>query len=391
MKRVPVLIAAVLIVLIMNSQYVLGEDDAPDKKELERINLEMSEKKKEIKRADRKQRSILAELEKIDREIQAGSAELVEQRDQLRKAEDTLKELEEYQSDISRELDGLKGIYGHRLRALYKMNRSGYGAALLTADGPGGAMKRVKYLGVIANQDRMVMREYGSALERLVAQQTEIAGKKEEILAHKRTVEDKRVELEARRRNKAGILASVKGKKTLYEQTLRELEEASASLWTMIKRDARANEVASAPVSRASRTVDTSAAGGDRPSWPLQGQVLSRFGMQRHPQFGTMIYRQGIEIEAREGEPVKAVDGGQVAYADWYKGYGKLIILDHGHGVYTLYGNLSRVDPAKGEQVSKGQVIGLVGDTGSLRGAKLYFELRRNGEAQDPLTWLAKK
>ncbi len=69
--------------------------------------------------------------------------------------------------------------------------------------------------------------------------------------------------------------------------------------------------------------------------------MLTRFGMQRHPQFGTMVYRRGIEIEAREGETVRAVQDGQVAYADWYKGYGKLMILDHGGGFYTLYGNLS--------------------------------------------------
>ena len=113
--------------------------------------------------------------------------------------------------------------------------------------------------------------------------------------------------------------------------------------------------------------------------------------MQRHPQFGTMVYRRGIEIQAHEGEPVHAVRDGQVAYADWYKGYGKLMILDHGNGFYTLYGNLSRLDLNRGAQAVGGQVIGLAGDTGSLKGSKLYFEIRRNGEAQDPLLWLAKK
>ena len=119
--------------------------------------------------------------------------------------------------------------------------------------------------------------------------------------------------------------------------------------------------------------------------------MLTRFGMQRHPQFGTMVFRRGIEIQAREGESVRAVRDGQVAYADWYKGYGKLMILDHGDGFYTLYGNLSQLGLNKGDQVSRGQVLGLAGETGSLKGSKLYFEIRRNGEAQDPLQWLAKK
>ena len=93
--------------------------------------------------------------------------------------------------------------------------------------------------------------------------------------------------------------------------------------------------------------------------------MLTRFGMQRHPQFGTMVFRRGIEIAAHDGDEVRAVSDGQVAYADWYKGYGKLIILDHGNGFYTLYGNLSRLDLNKGDRVAKGQVIGLAATRGA--------------------------
>ena len=119
--------------------------------------------------------------------------------------------------------------------------------------------------------------------------------------------------------------------------------------------------------------------------------MLTRFGMQKHPQFKTMVFRRGIEISAREGEAVHAVGDGKVAFANWYKGYGNLVIIEHGPGFYTLYGNLSRLDLKENDRVAKGQVIGLAGETGSLKGSKLYFEVRRNGEAQDPLLWLAKR
>jgi septal ring factor EnvC (AmiA/AmiB activator) len=138
------------------------------------------------------------------------------------------------------------------------------------------------------------------------------------------------------------------------------------------------------------RQDNASGTGRSRLPWPIEGQVLTRFGLQRHPQFGTTIYRRGIEIQAREGESVKAVRDGQVVFADWYKGHGKLVILDHGNGMYTLYGNLSQLDLKQDSRVSKGQVLGLAGETGSLKGAKLYFEIRQNGEALDPLAWLAK-
>jgi septal ring factor EnvC (AmiA/AmiB activator) len=132
-------------------------------------------------------------------------------------------------------------------------------------------------------------------------------------------------------------------------------------------------------------------AGTVRFPWPVAGQVLTRFGMQRHPQFKTMIFRRGIEIGAREGDTVRAINDGQVAFADWYKGYGKLLIVEHAEGLYSLYGNLEQIALAKGDRVSKGQAVGLVGETGSLKGPKLYFEIRYKGEAQDPLAWLTKQ
>jgi septal ring factor EnvC (AmiA/AmiB activator) len=132
-------------------------------------------------------------------------------------------------------------------------------------------------------------------------------------------------------------------------------------------------------------------AGRGRLPWPTGGQALTRFGVQRHPEFGTMVYRRGIDIEAKNGEEVRAVEEGQVAYADWYKGYGRLVILEHGPGFHTLYGHLSQAVVKAGDRVARGQVIGLAGDTGSLRGPRLYFEVRRNGEAEDPFLWLAKR
>ncbi len=356
-------------------------------KELERIKNEMLEKKGELKRASRKERSVLADLDKIDRDIQTGSAELVEQQRRLDQAEVALRDSEASSASISRDLEVLKRLYAIRLRALYKMRHNG--STVLSI--PDGLVKQIKYLGIIAERDQTVIRDYGSALIRLTLRQTDLAAKKAEILERRRIVETKRAELEAKKRRKSAMLASIRQEKTVYTQTLHELEDASVSLWAMIKKDEqkrRALQMAPLPVKR---NDEAPGGGSGRLPWPVEGQVITRFGMQRHPRFGTMVFRRGIEIEAREGESVRAVDDGQVAYADWYKGYGELVILDHGNGFYTLYGNLSRLDFAKGAHVARGQVIGLAGDTGSLKGTKLYFEIRRNGQAQDPLLWLSPK
>ncbi len=390
-SRVFMFMLIVLLAHLVSGPSASGAEKGVEKQELQRIKREMREKKKELKQADRKERSILSELEKIDRDIQTGRAELANQQRRLRESEAALGQVEKNNTALSRELAVLKQRYSQRLRALYKMSRSGYAAAILSGDGLDQTLKRIKYLGMITVQDQAVIRDYGNALRVLAARQAEIAEKKNELLARRRAVEAKKVELEARRQKKAVILGGVRQEKGLYEQSLRELEESSASLWAMIKKDdqAKREAKASAPAFRPER--ETADRDKSRLPWPLEGPVLTRFGMQRHPQFGTMVFRRGIEIQAHEGEAVRAVRDGQVAYADWYKGYGKLMILDHGNGFYTLYGNLSRLDLNKGDRATSGQVIGLAGDTGSLKGSKLYFEIRRNGEAQNPLQWLAKR
>jgi septal ring factor EnvC (AmiA/AmiB activator) len=367
-----------------------ADDAAARKKELQRIKREMLEEKKELKRAGRKEHSILTDLDRIDWQVQAGKAELAEQQKLLREAEASLRRIEASNSEIGRELSGLKQAYGQRLRALYKMSRSGYAVELLVSDGQADPLKRIKYLGMIAERDRSIIRDYGFALNALAFQQAEVAEKKKGLLERKYAIETKKKELQARKRTKAVLLASVREKKGLHEEALRELEESSVSLWAMIR---KAEQSRSAQAPRASRQTPRITGTGrtNRLPWPLGGEVLTRFGMQRHPELGNMVYRRGIEIAAREGEPVRAVNDGEVAYADWYKGYGNLVIIEHGPGFYTLYGYLSQLDLRKGERVAQGQVIGLAGDTGSLKGSKLYFEMRRNGEAQDPLVWLAKR
>lgn len=380
----------IVIVVFSAGQFLnAAEDTAAGKKELERIKREMREKKKEIKRAGKQERSILADFDRIDREVQEGKAELADQEKRLHDALTSLNDVEKNSAETSSKLTLLKGVYGERLRALYKMSRNGYGLALLVSEDQGNVLKRVKYLGMIARRDRMVIRDYGNTLASLSLKRTEIAEKKEVIIERKRAIEIKKADLDARKKKKALLLASVREEKGLYEQTLHELEESSASLWSMIRKSEQERKRGTDFLS-GERQV-RSAIAGNRLPWPLKGAVLTRFGMQQHPQFKTMVFRRGIEIAAREGEPVRAVSDGQVKFSDWYKGYGKLMILEHGNGFYTLYGNLSRLDCNKDERVSQGQVIGLAGDTGSVKGPKLYFEVRRNGEAQDPLLWLTKR
>lgn len=123
-------------------------------------------------------------------------------------------------------------------------------------------------------------------------------------------------------------------------------------------------------------------------AWPVKGKLVGRFGTEIHPKFGTRVPSNGIDIEAPEGTPIKSVASGAVEFADWLSGYGRCVIVNHGGGYYTLYAHCSKVLVGKGAKVAEGQTIAEVGDTDSIKGTCLHFEVRKGQEALDPTGFL---
>ena len=124
---------------------------------------------------------------------------------------------------------------------------------------------------------------------------------------------------------------------------------------------------------------------------PVAAAIVGEFGRVVDREFQTETYRKGVHFEARLGTPVGAVAGGRVSFAGWFRGYGRLVILDHGDQYFTISGHLDAVRVEVGQAVDAGQVIGTVGETGSLAGPLLYFEIRRGGQPLDPSRWLASR
>jgi murein DD-endopeptidase MepM/ murein hydrolase activator NlpD len=122
--------------------------------------------------------------------------------------------------------------------------------------------------------------------------------------------------------------------------------------------------------------------------WPVDGEIVARFGRAVHPVYRTEVVNNGIDIAAPKGTPVRAVGAGEVVYADWNGGYGLMLILDHDGGYYSIYAHLERAAARVGQVVPKGATVGTVGESGSLAGPRLHFEIRQEGRAVDPIQWL---
>jgi septal ring factor EnvC (AmiA/AmiB activator) len=249
----------------------------------------------------------------------------------------------------------------------------------------------VRHLASLAALDARLIQEYRSTSERLAdrkgreeAQQRELASLHDEAKREQADVDREG----AKRRT---ILAKVRDERTYHERIVGELTEAAHRLEAFIRElQAKQRKLAKVPPPKggiAAPTVGFGSLKGRLP-WPTEGRIVTGFGAQVHPRFGTRTFRNGVDIEAAVGREVAAVHAGHVIYTGWFKGYGNLIIVDHGNEYYTLYAHIAEIEAKEGEDVRQGQRIGTVGETGSLAGPRLYFEVRYQSRPLDPEQWL---
>jgi septal ring factor EnvC (AmiA/AmiB activator) len=179
------------------------------------------------------------------------------------------------------------------------------------------------------------------------------------------------------------VLSQVRADGARVRAALAELEAAARALGEEI------SELESTPRRTPAPPRGGFAALRGRLEPPVEGSVRQGFGRVVEQEFLTQTLRKGVEFAAPLGAPVRAVADGEVRFAGWFRGYGKIVILDHGDGYYTVSGHLDEIGVETGSVVRAGDPLGSVGETGSLSGPGLYFEVRRGAEALDPDEWLA--
>lgn len=269
-----------------------------------------------------------------------------------------------------------------RLLALARMGRAGELRLLLGARTLADLVKRRYLLDVVISRDLALLADANAALaerERARAEREREAARLQELAVE---VEDRRVQAEARREERQTLLAALRSARAFHE---RAAAEASAQAKKL------ADFVATLPVPRRASPGLAGFEGrkGKLPL-PARGLVTVGFGRVVNPKFNTVTIQNGIDIAAPAGAPARAVAPGRVAHAGWFKGYGNLVIVDHGDGYHTLLAHLASMQTAMGEEVDAGDVLGTVGDSGSLKGPYLYFEIRERGRPVDPRPWLAR-
>ncbi|MFL5290018.1 MAG: murein hydrolase activator EnvC family protein [Myxococcales bacterium] len=283
------------------------------------------------------------------------------------------------QAEVKRRIDALSP----RLVARYKLGREGYLRFLLGAQSIGDLLRRKRIFDALITSDFDELTRLRFAEEGARAARDDLARAHEELADAARLEADKRASLEQRAREQRTLLASVQEEKAVHEEAIAELEQAERDLTGEIGKLERAPRAAPVPALPFRRLR------GKLPFPVAGGRIEAHFGRTVDPRFGTVTLQRGIDVRCPDGTPVHAVAAGTVAHAGWFRGYGNLLIIDHGSGYFSLMAHLATLTRAKDDVVRAGEVVGTVGDTGSLKGAYLYFELRSGQTALDPERWLA--
>ena len=366
--------------------------------DLQQAHKRLLEERQKAADARKREAGVLSELEAIDRRLSEKRQQVAVLDGRLKRAQADVGELQGEIGRLQSRRSGQEDVLGRRLRALYKLQaQGGVLPIVLSGADPVEQAVQLRHLTTLASVDARLIREYRGTSEVLADRKSRVEARGREMASLRSEADQERAEFDQEAAKRRALLGKVQGERAYHDRMVGELSEATRRLEAFIRdlQEKQRRAVAKVPPpSRPARPApgDASLPGfaglRGRLSWPADGRVVAEYGPQVNPRFGTKTFRNGIDIEASEGSNIAAVFPGQVVYTGWFRGYGNLIIVDHGGEYYTVYAHAADIRVTEGDEVKHGQIIGTVGDTGSLQGPRLYFEVRHEGKPQDPTQWL---
>jgi septal ring factor EnvC (AmiA/AmiB activator) len=358
------------------------EDEIQAKvQELERIRKDLEEKRREATDIAGQEQDLTGEIDRLNEEMSINQ-ELLNKLAQKKAV--ILEDLGYAQDDLARAQASLgmaSDMLGSRLRGIYKFGRGEVMEVVLTSKTFADLATRIYYLSVVADHDRELMVAFEQTVETRRVLVEHIQSKRARLEQTEAEVAEETQNLVVRKEERDALVARLKDKRYYYENMARDLQEATRNLEEVLGRlEAGRDETGYAGTAFAGRI--------GRLVWPCEGEVISGFGVETHPKFGTIIKNNGIDIKASGGARVRAVAAGSVSFAGPLSGFGNCVIVDHGSGYYTLYGRLESMVVSTGYGVGEGDPVGFVGETSAPEGAVLHFEIRQGKKALDPAAWL---
>jgi septal ring factor EnvC (AmiA/AmiB activator) len=355
------------------------------REEADALQLNLREQETDLERIARQREDILTALDRTNQMLQRHkrlSAALDAELEELDQKIDSTRTAME---DLARRIRTLETYLSRRLVALYKISRIGTLNLLASADSVGEVLKRKTALERILDHDERTR-------QTMAVQYADLQELQGQLIRHQ---DDKRIRIAESERQAAAVnrersrrevlLARIRDRQEIQRAAIEALKEAARELEREIQGLSQQSE------DRALRRPASSkplAAAKGLLIFPVKGRIQNTYGPYRLPRLNIQAFRNGVDIAAERGEPVRAVHAGTVLYASWFRAYGNIVVIDHGDHYYTVYAHLEDVFKSVDNRVEAGDVIATVGDSGAMGATGLYFEIRHYDRPLDPLEWL---
>ena len=373
--------AGAVLALAVAAGAALGQEPAP---ELETLRRAIEERRARVAAYEREEQGIFDAIDAVDSAARALRREVTRASAAAREAALRLAAQARKRSALEAEVARTEELLRRRSVALYKAGEAGPLSLIFSPGTLRDRLTRIRLLQRLFDQDGVLLeraRRERAALEEARVAARAAARARDQARAALRA---RSSELETERREKRALLEQLRRDGARERALLNELETAARALESKLAEISATPNLAPAPVPEAQSF--RAQRGRLRP--PVPGGIVRSFGKVIDAEYRTETFQKGVDFAVDAGEPVSAIAAGEVRFADWFRGYGRMLILDHGDGFFTVSGHLDTLEVALGQRVAAGQRIGTAGETGSLSGPRLYFEIRSGADAVDPAEWL---
>ncbi|MBO8129650.1 MAG: peptidoglycan DD-metalloendopeptidase family protein [Peptococcaceae bacterium] len=343
--------------------------------ELRKTQQELNEAKQRVESQKTTVSNYSRQMANLDRQIVAKTRRIEELEESLRATERKLQKTERLLEETEQRLEENTALFKERLRTIYENGKVGYLEVLLGANSFSDLITRVEFLKEIVAHDTSIINQIEQQREEISQQKAEIESQREQLLALHAEQEQVYNQLAVQRKQKRELLVQASRDLERFERELDRLEKEEQELL---------RKIAIQKASQGKLQVS------GKFTWPVPGhtRISSPFGWRIHPILGTRRFHDGIDIAAPYGAKVVASHTGTVIYVGWLRGYGKVIMLDHGGDITSLYAHLQKQLVKEGQVVVQGQQIGEVGSTGWSTGPHLHFTIKKDGNSVNPWNYL---
>lgn len=352
-----------------------------ESRKLDALHQQITKLQKELRQSDDQRSKLNSQLRNSEMKAAEANKQLLQLNQQINLLNSELDMLEKQQLALREKRTAQGRLVARELEAAHRLGNQEPLRVLFNLENPDQINRMLKYYEYVVDARKNILLDYRNTQAELTTVEASLANKRGKLEATKSSVETSSAQLQAQVRERKTVLAAINKKLDRASTLLKDLQQEKAQLEKIIT------------------TLEHNIAGLEAPNqqpfteqkgklpWPVQGKIHHFFGQQRKAD----LRWTGWLLDARQSSEVAAVHYGRVVFADYLRGHGLLLIIDHGEGYLSLYAHNQILLKEIGNWVSAGEIISRVGNTGGLASSALYFEIRHRGKAIDPKPWLKPK